>query len=85
MTTKYPFKPVDEQLAYLRKGAAEIIREEDLRAKLEASLKAGGPLRVKLGVENRKRIQTVRGTGYMYVSPEKTAGGSPGLVSQWVI
>jgi tyrosyl-tRNA synthetase len=51
MTTHHPFKPVDEQLAYLRKGAAEIIREEDLRAKLEASLKTGKPLRVKLGVD----------------------------------
>jgi tyrosyl-tRNA synthetase len=51
MTTKHPFMPVDEQLAYLRKGAAEIIREEDLRAKLEASLKIGKPLRVKLGVD----------------------------------
>jgi tyrosyl-tRNA synthetase len=50
MTTKHQFKPVDEQIAYLRKGAAEIIREEDLRAKLEASLKTGKPLRVKLGV-----------------------------------
>ncbi len=51
MTAKHPFKPVDEQLAYLRKGAAEIIREEDLRAKLGASLKSGKPLRVKLGVD----------------------------------
>ena len=51
MTAKPPFKPAGEQLAYLRKGAAEIIREEDLRAKLEASLKTGKPLRVKLGVD----------------------------------
>jgi tyrosyl-tRNA synthetase len=51
MTTKPQFKPVDEQIAYLRKGAAEIIREEDLRAKLEASRKTGKPLRVKLGVD----------------------------------
>ncbi|GAC1679174.1 MAG: tyrosine--tRNA ligase [Candidatus Acidiferrum sp.] len=43
--------PVDEQLAYLRKGAAEIIREEELKAKLEKSLKTGKPLRVKLGVD----------------------------------
>jgi tyrosyl-tRNA synthetase len=43
--------PVDEQLAYLRKGAAEIIREEDLKAKLEASAKSGKPLRAKLGVD----------------------------------
>jgi tyrosyl-tRNA synthetase len=45
------FLPVDEQLAYLRKGVAEIIREEDLRAKLEASAKSGKPLRAKLGVD----------------------------------
>jgi tyrosyl-tRNA synthetase len=51
MTTSDSFKPIDEQVAYLRKGAAEIIREEDLRAKLEASRKAGKPLRVKLGVD----------------------------------
>ena len=36
---------------YLRKGAAEIIREEDLQAKLEASAKSGKPLRAKLGVD----------------------------------
>ncbi len=51
MTTKKHFLPVDDQIAYLRKGAAEIIREEDLRAKLEASAKSGKPLRVKLGVD----------------------------------
>ena len=45
------FKPVAEQLAYLKKGAAEIIREEDLRAKLEQSAKTGKPLRVYLGVD----------------------------------
>ena len=33
-------------------------------------------LRVKLGVEGRKRIQTVPGEGYMYVSPEKSAEGT---------
>src|ERR1700747_1610902 len=45
------FKPVDEQLAYLKKGVAEIIRESELRAKLEESLKTGRPLRAKLGVD----------------------------------
>ncbi len=45
------FKPVDEQIAYLKKGAAEIIREEDLKAKLEQSAKSGKPLRVYLGVD----------------------------------
>jgi tyrosyl-tRNA synthetase len=42
---------IDEQLAYLRKGAVEIIREEDLRAKLEKSARTGAPLRVKLGAD----------------------------------
>jgi tyrosyl-tRNA synthetase len=45
------FAPVDEQLTYLKKGAAEIIRESDLRAKLDKSLKTGKPLRVKLGMD----------------------------------
>src|SRR4029077_6041815 len=44
------FKPVTEQLAYLKKGAAEVIREEELKTKLEKSLKTGKPLRVKLGL-----------------------------------
>ncbi len=45
------FLPVDEQLAYLRKGAAEIIRETDLRERLEKSLQAGKPMRVKAGFD----------------------------------
>ena len=45
------FLPVDEQLTYLKKGAAEIIREADLRAKLEKSRTTGKPLRVKLGMD----------------------------------
>ncbi|MDQ4123476.1 MAG: tyrosine--tRNA ligase [Acidobacteriota bacterium] len=42
---------IEEQLEFLRKGAAEIIREEDLKAKLEKSNKTGKPLRVKLGAD----------------------------------
>lgn len=42
---------IDEQLDYLRKGTTEIIRAEELRAKLERSAKTGKPLRVKLGVD----------------------------------
>lgn len=38
---------IDEQLTYLKKGFAEIIREEDLRARLEL----GRPLRVKAGFD----------------------------------
>jgi tyrosyl-tRNA synthetase len=49
--TNFTYKAVEEQLAYLKKGAHEIIREEDLRAKLEKSRKAGKPLRAKLGVD----------------------------------
>ena len=46
-----PFPPVDEQLDYLQKGAAEIIRLPDLRERLEASRKSGQPLRVKAGFD----------------------------------
>jgi tyrosyl-tRNA synthetase len=45
------FLPVDEQLAYIKKGAAEIVKESELRAKLERSLKTGKPLRVKAGFD----------------------------------
>lgn len=45
------FPPVDEQLSYIKKGAAEIIRESDLRERLENSLKTGRPLRVKAGFD----------------------------------
>src|SRR6201996_7381654 len=45
------FLPVDEQLDYLQKGAAEIIRVPDLRERLEESRKTGRPLRVKAGFD----------------------------------
>ncbi|MFZ2084275.1 MAG: tyrosine--tRNA ligase, partial [Candidatus Sulfotelmatobacter sp.] len=45
------FQSVEEQLTYLKKGSAEIIREADLRAKLEKSRATGKPLRVKLGMD----------------------------------
>ena len=45
------FAPVDEQLAYIKKGSAEIIRESELRSKLEKSRAAGKPMRVKLGMD----------------------------------
>jgi tyrosyl-tRNA synthetase len=44
-------KPVDEQLAYLKKGSAEIIRDSDLRERLEKSRTSGKPLRVKAGFD----------------------------------
>ena len=45
------FLPVDEQLAYIKKGSAEIVKESELRAKLEKSLATGKPLRVKAGFD----------------------------------
>ena len=45
------FPPVDEQLAYIKKGAHEIVKESELRSKLERSLKTGKPLRVKAGFD----------------------------------
>ncbi|MGB6973627.1 MAG: tyrosine--tRNA ligase [Terracidiphilus sp.] len=45
------FKPVDEQMDLLEKGAAEIIRVSDLRERLEESRKTARPLRVKAGFD----------------------------------
>jgi tyrosyl-tRNA synthetase len=45
------FRPVDEQLEYIRKGAVEIIREQDLRERLEQSFKSGKPMRIKAGFD----------------------------------
>jgi len=45
------FNPVDQQLEYIKKGAFEIIRESDLREKLEKSRASSKPLRVKAGFD----------------------------------
>lgn len=42
---------IDEQVEFLTKGAVDVIRKEDLKAKLERSAKTGKPLRVKLGAD----------------------------------
>ena len=42
---------LDEQIQYLLKGMAEIIREEDLRQRLSDAAKQGRPLRVKVGFD----------------------------------
>src|ERR1700712_6100838 len=42
---------VEEQLAYLKKGLAELIREEDLRERLKQAAAKGRPLRVKAGFD----------------------------------
>jgi len=45
------FAPVEEQLIYIRKGSSEIIREAELRERLETSRASGKPLRVKAGFD----------------------------------
>lgn len=45
------FAPVEEQLEYLQKGAAEIIPLAELRNRLEHSRATGRPLRVKAGFD----------------------------------
>src|ERR1035438_5660609 len=42
---------IDEQLAYLTKGAEETIRVEELKTKLKRSAKTDKPLRVKAGFD----------------------------------
>ncbi|MBV9771168.1 MAG: tyrosine--tRNA ligase [Bryobacterales bacterium] len=42
---------IDDQLTYLKKGLADLIREEDLRERLLQSGKTGRPLRVKAGFD----------------------------------
>jgi len=45
------FAPVEEQLTYIKKGSAEIVKESELAAKLEKSRASGKPLRVKAGFD----------------------------------
>jgi len=42
---------IDEQFEYLKKGAVEIIREEELKSKLAKAAATGKPLRVKAGFD----------------------------------
>lgn len=45
------FPPVNEQMDEIRRGAAEIIPEDELARKIERSLETGHPLRVKQGFD----------------------------------
>jgi tyrosyl-tRNA synthetase len=51
MNTKVNFPPVKEQMDELRRGALEIISEEELEQKLVNSAKTGKPLIVKQGFD----------------------------------
>ncbi len=46
-----PFPAVEEQLTYLKKGMAELIREEELRERLRTYGEKGRALRVKAGFD----------------------------------
>src|SRR6201997_2830900 len=45
------FDAVDQQLTYIKKGSAEIVKESELREKLEKSRASGTALRVKTGFD----------------------------------
>jgi tyrosyl-tRNA synthetase len=51
MSSRPDFAPADEQLAYLQKGASEIIAPEELRQRLDAARRDRRPLRVKAGFD----------------------------------
>ncbi len=42
---------IDEQIGYLTKGCVDVVRETDLRKRLEQSAKSGQPLTVKVGFD----------------------------------
>src|SRR5262245_20253077 len=44
-------RPVEEQLAVIRRGTEQIVPADELRKKLERSVATGRPLRVKLGID----------------------------------
>src|SRR5215467_9694265 len=46
-----PMLPVEDQLALIRRGVEQIVPEDELRKKLERSVRTGQPLRVKYGID----------------------------------
>jgi tyrosyl-tRNA synthetase len=44
-------RPVEEQLAIIFRGADQIVPEDELRRKLDRSVKTGKPLRIKYGID----------------------------------
>ncbi len=49
--SRRPTVAVDDQLALIRRGTAQIVSEEELRAKLERSVRRETPLAVKVGFD----------------------------------
>jgi tyrosyl-tRNA synthetase len=50
-SAKTSFRPVDEQMEILTRGAVDRVTEEELRGKLERSRASGRPLTVKVGFD----------------------------------
>ncbi len=44
-------KTLKEQLEYLKKGVVDIVKEEELKTRLERSLQTGNPLKIKVGFD----------------------------------
>ena len=51
MSSSAKFRSVQEQYSSISKGVAEIIREDELKARLEKAIATGKPLRAYLGVD----------------------------------
>jgi tyrosyl-tRNA synthetase len=51
MTVKYNFPPLNEQMDLIKRGASEIIPEEELVKKIERSIQSNKPLNIKLGCD----------------------------------
>ena len=51
MSEKIKFPSVNEQMEIIKRGASEIIPEEELIKKLEKSIETGKPLNIKLGCD----------------------------------
>ena len=51
MEKKTIFPPLNEQMDVIKRGASEIVPEEELIQKLEKSIKEGKPLNIKLGCD----------------------------------
>jgi len=51
LSEKLLFPPLNEQMDVIRRGASEIIPEEELQKKIEKSIKDGKPLKIKLGCD----------------------------------
>jgi tyrosyl-tRNA synthetase len=49
--TTRTFPPLEEQLALLLRGAVDIVTEDELRKKVERSIRSGKPLTVKVGFD----------------------------------